>query len=329
MVSNTTDETNRTGAENRTGATGTERATAGTSDSGMSRRRALRLGVVVGAGGVLGLAGLGAGGATAHCDRPDSVVHLDYDEYDSWNDVYRLSNGRPENLTFVSSPVNSGATALQLEISEGDHWGASTHYDFSDGLFELTGRVDFALDTGWEMPGRDPSNCRLWNCAMSFGDGSAGGRYPDGTNGWSNRLYVTTRDADSDGPFHLLSDTYHMGGGSDGPDDHDYLVDGEPYAVAAPEIEPGRWYEFEYYVCVNTITDGEANNDGIVRYWLDGELIFEREDFRFTEDYGDNIIDSTGPAGHYGGRYEAPQNCYAYYDDHSMALNGTFEFDRC
>ena len=324
MVSNTTDETDRTSTATR--GTATENA----SDA-MTRRRALRLGGVAGIGGVLGLsvAGLGATDAAADCDVPASVVHLDYDAADSWNDLYRLSNGRPENLALVSDPTNSGATALQLEVSEGGHWGASTHYEFTDGLFELAGRVSFALDTGWAMPGREVANCRLWNCAMSFGEGSAGGGVPDGTNGWSNRLYVTSRDADPDGPFHLLSDTYHMDGGSDGPDDHDYLVDGAANAVAAPAIEPGVWYEFEYYVRVNTITDGEANPDGVVRYWLDDDLIFEREDFRFTEDYGDNIIDSTGPAGHYGGRYVAPQNCYVYYDDHSMALGGPFEVDGC
>ncbi|WIV68352.1 hypothetical protein [Natrialbaceae archaeon AArc-T1-2] len=292
----------------------------------MTRRRALRMGSLVGAGSVLGVLGAGVDTAMAdHGNRPDEVVHLEYDEYDSWDDVYWLSSGDGDTVDLVSSPRASDETALQLQVREDDHWGASLHYGFEDGLFELTGRVDFALDTGWSMEGRDPSNCRLWNCAIALGEGSAGGGVPDGTNGWSNRLYVTTRDADAAGPFNLLSITYHM----DQYQDHDYIVDGEEYTIEEASIEPGEWYELEYYICVNTMTDGVANPDGVVRYSLDGEPIYQRRDLRFTEDYEDNVIDTNGPVGHYGGRYVAPQNLYAYYDDHSMALNGEFEFDAC
>lgn len=299
-----------------------------TATAGVTRRRTLRLGGLLGAGSLLGVTGAAVDSAQATCDRPDEVIHLDYDDYEHWTDVYWLSNGDPDNLSFVSSPTDSGDTALQLRIRGDDHWGASTHYRFDDGLFELNGRVTFALNSTWSMEGRQPSNCRLWNCAIALGDGSAGGGVPDGTNGWSNRMYVTSRDTDPEGPFHLLSNTYHVDNGA-GVGDHDYIIDGEPYALAAPEIEPGRWYEFEYYVCVNTMADGEANDDGIVRYWLDGDPIYERDNFIFTADHADNIIDTTGPVGHYGGRYEAPKNLYAYYDSHSMALNGTFEFDSC
>lgn len=319
MATNTTDAENGAGDDD-----GTE-SSEKTTGASVTRRRTLQMGGLFGAGSLLGVAGLGTDSAAA-CDRPDNIVHLDYDDYDRWEDIYRMSNGDPDNLTLVSSPTASGESALQLRVREDDHWGLSTHYDFDDGLFELNGRVSFALNSDWAMTGRDaPTNCRLWNCAIARGEGSAGGGTPDGTNGWSNRMYVTTRDGDPEGPFHLLSNTYHMGGVGD----HDYLIDGEEYAVGSPEIEPGAWYEFEYYVRVNTITDGEANHDGIVRYWLDDDLIFERKDIRFTEDLDDNIIDTTGPVGHYGGRYTAPQNLYAYYDDHSMALNGKLEFDQC
>lgn len=307
-------------------STGDEPATA-TNGPTVTRRRALHVGGLASAVGILAGAGTASAAARSGPDaRPPRIVHLDYDEYDSWDDVYRMSNGDPDNIGFVTSPTYSGDTAIQLRIRENDHWGVSTHYEFDDDLLELNGRVRFALNTGWSMGGRTPpSNCRLWNVAMALGEGSAGGGVPDGTNGWSNRLYVTTRDADPDGPFHLLSNTYHMGDNGDGTGDHDYLVDGEAYVVAVPEIDPGVWYEFEYYVRVNTVDDGTANPDGVVRYWLDGDLVFEREDLRFTEDLAENAIQTTGPVGYYGGRYTAPKNLYAYYDDHSMALGGTFD----
>ncbi len=324
MSTNTTDTEPRAADDPRSDESNEQ-----STGSGLTRRRTLQLGTLAGAGSLLGVTGLGTDTAAASCDRPDSIVHLDYDDYGNWEELYRVSNGDPDNMTIVSDPTSSGESALQLRIREDDHWGVSTHYDFEDGLFELNGRVTFALNTNWTMGGRNaPSNCRLWNCAIARGEGSAGGGIPDGTNGWSNRLYVTDRSTDPNGPFHLLSNTYHMGNG-DGTGDHDYLLDGEEYARGSPEIESGVWYDFEYYVCTNTITNGEANADGIVRYWLDDELVFERENFQFTTDHADNIIDTNGPVGHYGGRYTAPQTLYAYYDDHSMALNGEFEFDSC
>ncbi|WP_345782525.1 hypothetical protein [Halostagnicola sp. A-GB9-2] len=297
-----------------------------TDESGVTRRRTLQLGGLVGVGSIFGAVGFGADGvAAAEGSRPDDIIHLDYDDYDSWSDIYRLSNGDSADLNFVSSPTYTGENAIQLQVNENDHWGANAHYDFEDGLFELNNRMRFALNTNWSMEGRSLSNCRIWNCALSIGEASAGGTVPDGTNGWSNRMYVSSRGTDPDGPFHLLSDTYHI----DAAQDHNYIMDDDEYALAQPEIEPGVWYDFESYVCVNTISNGEPNDDGIVRYWLDDELIFERENFSFTSDLGDNIIDTTGPVGHYGGRYEAPKDLFTYYDTHSMALNGVFEFDSC
>lgn len=300
----------------------------GTGGSRISRRRTLRAGAL-GAGGLFGLAGVGVDRAAAACSEPEEVLHLDYDAVDDWTDLYRVSNGDPENLTLVASPTASGDRALQLRIREGDNWGVSTHYDFESGLLELNGRVDFALDTGWSMSGRRLANCRLWNCAIASGTGSAGGGTPDGTNGWSNRMYITTRGTDPEGPYHLLSNTYHMGEGQGAYGDQDYIVDGEPTALATPGIVPGRWYEFEYYVRVNTVSGGTPNADGVVRYWLDGDPIYERENFQFTTDREDNAIETTGPVGHYGGRYTPPKNLYAYYDNHSIALEGAFDPDAC
>lgn len=304
-------------------------STDGAAGPRISRRRTLRAGGMLGTGGLLGLASLGVDRAAAACSDPEEILHLDYDAVEDWTDFYRVSNGDADNLALVSSPTSSGDRALQMRIREGDNWGVSTHYDFEDGVIELNGRVDFALNTGWSMPGRRLANCRLWNCAIARGPGSAGGGTPDGTNGWSNRMYVTTRDADPEGPYHLLSNTYHMGEGQGEYGEQSYIVDGEPNALATPQIVPGRWYEFEYYVRVNTVSGGSPNPDGVVRYWLDGDPIYERENLQFTTDRENNAIETTGPVGHYGGSYTAPQNLYAYYDDHSMAIGGAFDPEAC
>lgn len=80
---------------------------------------------------------------------------------------------------------------------------------------------------------------------------------------------------------------------------------------------------------MNTVSGGTPNADGVVRYWLDGDPIYERENFQFTTDRENNAIETTGPVGYYGGRYTAPKNLYAYYDNHSIALEGAFDPDAC
>ncbi len=310
----------RATADDRKGSEATEKTTS----AGMTRRRTLRLSGLLGVGGLVGATGVGVDGVAAaprNDNRTEERIHLDYDDYDSWDDVYRRTSGDSDNISFVSDPTYSGDTATQIRIREGSNWGVSTHYDFEDGLLELNGRVRFALDDDWAMGGRELANCRLWNCAMGLGPGSAGGGIPDGTNGWSNRMYVTNKGTDPDGPFHLLSNSYNM----DRIHDSDYIIAGEDHTVQEVEIIPGEWYEFEYYVRMNTVDNGVANSDGVIRYWLDGDLIYDRQNFRFTEDLENNIIDTSGPVGHYGGRYEAPQDLSVYYDDHSMVLDGTFD----
>ncbi|SEW30148.1 hypothetical protein [Natrinema salifodinae] len=292
------------------------------SSAGISRRKALQVGGFVGVGSLLGIPGATNDvAASADGSEPKEEIYLNYDGYDSWDEIYRMSNGSGDNLSLVSSPTYSGDSSLQLAVQEDEHWGISTHYEFDDGLLELNTRVTFALNSNWDMSGRSVANCRLWNCAMALDpDGNSGGGEPDGTNGWSNRMYVSSKGTTSDGPYNLLSYTYHM----DKSQDHDYIIDGNDYVVKEVDIHPGRWYEFEYYVRVNTVSNGEANNDGVVKYWLDDDLIYDRQDLRFTVDLDENIIDSNGPVGHYGGGYTAPQNLYAYYDEHAMALDGTF-----
>lgn len=290
----------------------------------LSRRKTLQVGSLVGVSSLLGVAGGAVGTASAAAadgSAPRKEVSLNYDGYDSWDQIYRQSSGSSENLSLVSSPTYSGNSSLQLAVREGGQWGISTQYEFDESVLELNTRVRFALNSNWDMSGRNPANCRLWNCAMALdSDGNSGGGEPDGTNGWSNRMYVSSKGTDADGPYNLLSYTYHM----DKSQDHDYIIDGNDYVVKEVDIHPGRWYEFEYYVRVNTVSNGEANDDGVVQYWLDGDLIYDRRDLRFTVDLADNIIDSNGPVGHYGGTYPAPQNLYIYYDEHEMAVDGVF-----
>ncbi|WP_255171164.1 hypothetical protein [Natrononativus amylolyticus] len=281
--------------------------------NGLSRRAVLQTGGALGGGGLLGITGIGVDTATAASNE----IHLDYDNYDSWDEVYNRSTGESSNISLVSSPTYSGNTSVQIGVPEDETWGISTGYDFDDDLTELNGRIRFALNSNWEMSGTD--TCRLWNCAIAQGTYSSGcDGAPDGWDGWSNRMYVTSQGTSDDGPYNLLSYTYHM-------DQNESCGDEE--LIDNVSIEPGVWYEFEYYVHVNTVDGGQGgdpNSDGIVRYWLDGQQIHEETNRRFTVDHINNGIQTNGPVMHYGGSETAPRSLYAYYDDHSMALNGTF-----
>uniref|UniRef100_A0A7D6CNW6 Uncharacterized protein n=2 Tax=Natrinema zhouii TaxID=1710539 RepID=A0A7D6CNW6_9EURY len=290
----------------------------------VNRRQVMQGGVGLAFGSILSAGVLGMQSDGTNTESPGSQTelrqtemnHLEYDEYNSWNDMYWRSAGDRDNISLGSFPAYTDGTALQIRARDGNHWGIDTHYEFENGVTKLTSEFNFTLGKDWRMDGREVASCRLWNCAASLGEGFAGGGQPDGTNGWSNRLYVTNWQTDPDGPFHLHSYTYHM----DRIYDTDYIIDGERYALAQPEIVPCEWYNFKYTVQVNTVEDGKANPDGAVTYWLDGDKIYHRSDLRFTEDLDSNIIATNGPAVHYGGRYAAPQDLYAYFEDHAMEV---------
>jgi hypothetical protein len=83
-------------------------------------------------------------------------------------------------------------------------------------------------------------------------------------------------------------------------------------------LERNRWYCIETYAKMNSITGGVGNNDGILRGWVDGQLVFEKTDIRFRDVY-DLKIECIWFNVYVGGSWSADWDMDAYFDNMVIA----------
>lgn len=226
--------------------------------------------------------------------------------------------GITDNQTFEldTARVYADSQSLHGWIDANNSWGGNVQFDlgtegYNDNHNELHQRVEFNIDSALTMNTDD--NCRMWNSALADGSGNSGGGQPDGTNGWSNRIYFTERYNNTPpdaGNYNLLTYTYHMDKDTTYPTN--YPLD--------TNIPTDTWHTLDTYVKCNTYSGGTANYDGIVKIWCNGTLYYDRSDFRFTTQ-DDNRIQWCGPVLHYGGTYDAPEQVNVWYDNHEMWID--------
>jgi len=278
-----------------------------------SRRRVLR----AGAGFLAAAVGVGRVGAASD-SSDESASDYRYSrsrmEGNSVRDSYsqfRGGNGA-ENWALDEGHAASGQQSLRGRIDAGDSWASNAEWNlaaegYAANVDEIHHRVQFRLDEGFAM--ESDQNCRIFNTALADGSAnSGGGGTPSGEDGWSERLYVTESGTRGDGTWNLLSYTYHMDQGGQ------Y---GDQSVLKDVGLTAGEWHQIDTYVRVNSYSGGSASSDGVVRYWLNDDLVHERTDLRFTTS-DDNRIQWGGPVLHYGGGYDAPSDVLVWYDDHQI-----------
>ncbi len=165
--------------------------------------------------------------------------------------------------------------ALRVTLTKGKNLGLDLRY-----LFAKEGQAEpeeiyfryylrFASDwnpslDGGKMPG----------IAGTYGRAGWGMRKTDGYNGWSARGGFNARPAEAKsvaGLTALNTYSYHA-------DIRDASGDIWPWGKGpAALLENKRWYAVEQYLKLNT--PGEKN--GIMRAWVDGKLVMEKNDIRF------------------------------------------------
>ena len=245
-------------------------------------------------------------------------AQIDYDQYDSPSEVYDVvSRSRYHSLS-TDIAAREGSTTYRMHIpSGGVHTGnAWVDVDNSRYGFETNehGRVSELWNSFWlyipdhfVLSGTDH---RFYTAAISYssGGGHSGGGNPDGTNGWSVRLQLSDRGGSG---WDLVEYTYNMDSGND-------------YSVYSAPIDYG-WNHFVTHVKCNTYSGGSANADGVSECWVNDELVFSNDDWRFTTT-ASNEIEYAGPAGYYGGG-GAPTAVDLYYDAHKLRTNANEQFD--
>ncbi len=242
-------------------------------------------------------------------------IAIDYDRYARPSDVYDVWTGDETAASFVTNPTAEGTQVLEMAVEGGDSWGTNAMYSLPENGYgqptQAYQRIMVRLSEDWTMEPDDV--CRIVATGFNTEAGTAGSGVrgpPAGDNGWSSVICATNREDPPAETYRLATYTYHM----------DYDSGAGEFEVSDATIPVGEWVQLESYVRMNTHEGGTANPDGVVRYWLDGELAFEREDYRWTTT-DEQAIEYVGPIVRYGGGEVAPQDQSFCYDDHEIRVS--------
>lgn len=165
--------------------------------------------------------------------------------------------------------------ALAVTIAKGANSGLNTHLRFAGYKGgepdEAYFRYYLRLGESWD-PTVDGG--KLPGFSGIYGRGGWGMRKSDGTNGWSARGAFfrqsggVTADLRGVGSY-----VYHAGMQGNSGDTWGWSLG--PSGL----LRKSRWYSVEQHVKLNT--PGKA--DGVLRAWIDGQLVFERHNIRYRD----------------------------------------------
>ncbi|QCS41951.1 hypothetical protein [Natrinema versiforme] len=283
-----------------------------TTDDEIDRRSYLKL------TGTAAALAAGAGAATGTVSAASEVdwIELDYDQYSSPDDIYHYTSGNG-SYGFTPSDRDDGQV-LSIHTERNRNTNQNVSYDILQDGYDAPKAVYQSIDIkcGESMTfNATGDNVRFLNAGINiqWGDAHSGvDGPPSGDDGWSVRLYVYDHDGNSSGPFGLNVYSYHM---------DRRASSGESDVVRSDIFRPGEWQRVETYIEMNTISNGQANADGLVRVWVDGEEVYHRDDFRWTTE-PQQAHQLLGPVMRYGGSEVAPRDTDIYYDNHRIAVGG-------
>jgi len=252
-------------------------------------------------------------GIAAH---PDVYFATDFEETDGpWTADWTRANGfvdlaSPTDTSYGFSPFSGKALRTRFETA--DNYGMDVSYEFMDKQLSEPDDVFFRyylrLGDDWNQT---VDGGKLPGIAGRYGRAGWGGRKPSATDptkfGWSARgYYAKTIPAGGNplgGTTPIGNYIYHLDQGSQFGENNLWTVDQKGY------IQTDRWYCIEQYVKMNTV--GQA--DGIYLAWVDGQLAFERSDFRFRS--VDTLhIEEIWMNFYHGGTAKSPYDQHAYLD---------------
>ncbi|MEM6957679.1 MAG: polysaccharide lyase [Myxococcota bacterium] len=245
--------------------------------------------------------------------RDDVLLQSDFeraDWYEDWGYANLPGPERQNHLELTNDDCFDGEQCLRVHLPRGDHYGASFEYAFRDHggePLEMYYRYAVRFGPTWNAVG----NGKLPGLVGTYGRAGYGGRTSNGRNGWSARgifhpLPRSEREfPGSEGYVRIGNYTYHV-------DQEGQYGDRIVWDVMRPGNVVGRseWVQVEGYVRLNT----PGENDGVLRGWIDGELAYDRTDFRFR-DTDDLRIERFWFNIYYGGSWVPPEDMYVDFDN--------------
>ena len=241
--------------------------------------------------------------------REDIVFFEDFEQasyYTHWG-----QSSAPGNVGRVGSPLFDGDWSLHIQVPQGQHTGIGWQFEFTDqGLAEpeeIYFRYYMYLGDNWRRSAGGEIG-KLPGIAGTYGVAGWGGRPSHGDDGWSARM--SNRDLGA----HVEPGYYCYHADMTGIYGDNWYWGGDAY------LDRQRWYCIETYCKMNSITGGEGNNDGILRGWVDGQLVFEKSNIDFR-DVDRLKIEMIWFNVYVGGTWTAEQDMDAYFDNMVIAAS--------
>lgn len=194
---------------------------------------------------------------------------------DSWSDFDKTGHAEVVKQDDGNRLELFDGNALQVTIKKGKTQGLNMHYRFARSSDaepeEVFFRYYLRFGESW-----DPSleGGKMPGLSGTYGRAGWGGRRSDGRNGWvaQGSFFTVPREAS---PLSSLrgigSYVYHADMSSDYGDILGWGLG------PSGALEKNRWYAVEQQVRMNR----PGEKDGILRAWIDGQLVFERTNLRY------------------------------------------------
>lgn len=244
----------------------------------------------------------------ARLESDPDVIFVERFEAPDWGKAW-------SNPPKLASPVSTDAAnrfepvdrkALKVTIAEGKQTGLNMHFRFASTEAgepdEAFFRYYLRLSENW-----NPTNTggKLPGLSGTYDRAGWGGRKWDGERGWSARgAYFATPKGQQLADYrpigsyvyHSASETYgsSLGWG----------------LGATGMLKKNRWYSVEQQVRLNR----PGHEDGILRAWIDGHLVYERTDLVFRT-VPELKIESVWMNVFHGGTEAAPADLTLYLDN--------------
>ena len=237
--------------------------------------------------------------------------------YNDFNDDpsgrYSLSNLKAD---WKNPPWEDGVSEGRVEIIEGPEalegkslrcrYPAHTldmnqwqlYFDRSYNELYSSFWIKFSKDFDFVMVGKVPG--------LAGGTANAGGNKPNGKDGFGG-IMMWSRNAK------VIQYVYH-------PDPHpnDPWGEGFRWNIGGQRyFQPGKWHHIENYVKMNT----PGKHDGVIKGWFDGELAFEKSDFRFrdVDAFGVDLFFFQTHFGGEGPQFQPQKDEFIYFDKFTIA----------
>jgi hypothetical protein len=270
------------------------------------------------------------------------VVIFENDFDDDATGTYSISN---LNADWKSPPFDNGVEegrvsivgnsnafsgkSLEVTYPAGEHRsansGAQWQLLFDDEYEELfvEYRIKFGAGFDFVRGGKLPG--------LIGGTANTGGDRPDGTDGFSARMHWRT-DGSSGSPLdrdraNISQYLYHPDQPNTFAEDFrwDDSASGE-WAI----FESDRWYHVRHRIVMNSVINGQGQNDAIVQAWLDGKLVMDLDDIRFRDVQSlkiDGFYFSTFFGGS-GDQWNTSKEEVAFFDDFKIFTHLLGDVDR-